>query len=160
MGDDRNDVVVADDDPAVREALADLIASHPDLELVGLATNHEQAIRAAVEHRPRVVIMDVHMPELDGIKATEEIMKRFPVPIVVASATLKKRDVDLAMKALEAGAVAVIENGPIWVRGGVQVVAADGEPYEVRNRQTLCRCGHSKNKPFCDGSHKEFGFEG
>ncbi len=57
-------------------------------------------------------------------------------------------------------AVAVIQDGPIWVRGGVQVVAADGEPYEVRNRQTLCRCGHSQNKPFCDGSHKEFGFEG
>jgi hypothetical protein len=57
-------------------------------------------------------------------------------------------------------AVAVIEDGPIWVRGGVQVVAADGEPYEMRNRQTLCRCGQSQNKPFCDGSHKEFGFEG
>jgi len=46
------------------------------------------------------------------------------------------------------------------VRGGVRVVAADGEDYEVRNRQTLCRCGQSQNKPFCDGSHKEFGFEG
>ncbi len=57
-------------------------------------------------------------------------------------------------------AVAVVENGPIWVRGGVQVVGADGTAYEVRNRQTLCRCGHSQNKPFCDGSHKEFGFEG
>jgi len=57
-------------------------------------------------------------------------------------------------------AVAVIENGPIWVRGGIQVVSADGTGYEVRNRQTLCRCGHSQNKPFCDGSHKEFGFEG
>ena len=54
----------------------------------------------------------------------------------------------------------MIQDGPIWVRGGVQVVAADGEPYEVRNRQTLCRCGRSQNKPFCDGSHKEFGFEG
>ncbi|GAA3362956.1 hypothetical protein GCM10017744_055750 [Streptomyces antimycoticus] len=43
---------MADDDPAVREALADLIDSHPDLELVGLAINHEQAVRAAVDHRP------------------------------------------------------------------------------------------------------------
>ena len=54
--------------------------------------------------------------------------------------------------------VAVTRDGPLWVRGGVQVVAADGTPYEVRNRQTLCRCGHSENKPFCDGSHKEVGF--
>lgn len=44
-------------------------------------------------------------------------------------------------------------SGPIFVRGGIEVVDADGEPYEVRNRVTLCRCGESKNKPFCDGSH-------
>jgi CDGSH-type Zn-finger protein len=44
-------------------------------------------------------------------------------------------------------------SGPIWVRGGVQVIAADGKAYEVRNRQALCRCGRSSNKPFCDGSH-------
>jgi CDGSH-type Zn-finger protein len=54
--------------------------------------------------------------------------------------------------------VAVIADGPLWVRGGVQVIAADGTPYEVRNRQTLCRCGSSKNKPFCDGSHRRVGF--
>jgi CDGSH-type Zn-finger protein len=54
--------------------------------------------------------------------------------------------------------IAVTRDGPLWVRGGVPVVAADGTTYEVRNRQTLCRCGHSENKPFCDGSHKEFGF--
>lgn len=45
------------------------------------------------------------------------------------------------------------EHGPLWVRGGIPVVSADGRPYEVRNRVTLCRCGHSKNQPFCDGSH-------
>ncbi len=49
-------------------------------------------------------------------------------------------------------------SGPIWVRGGIEVVSADGEPYEVRNRVTLCRCGQSGNKPFCDGSHVECGF--
>jgi CDGSH-type Zn-finger protein len=54
--------------------------------------------------------------------------------------------------------IAVTRDGPLWVRGGVQVVAADGTPYEVRNRVTLCRCGQSQNKPFCDGSHKEVGF--
>jgi len=43
--------------------------------------------------------------------------------------------------------------GPIWVRGGIPVVAADGQTYEIRNRMTLRRCGRSANKPFCDGSH-------
>jgi CDGSH-type Zn-finger protein len=55
-------------------------------------------------------------------------------------------------------AIGVIKDGPLWVRGGVQVVAADGTEYEVRNRQTLCRCGNSRNKPFCDGSHQDTGF--
>jgi CDGSH-type Zn-finger protein len=43
--------------------------------------------------------------------------------------------------------------GPLWVRGSVAVHGASGEPYEVRNRVTLCQCGASANKPFCDGSH-------
>jgi CDGSH-type Zn-finger protein len=44
-------------------------------------------------------------------------------------------------------------SGPLWVRGGIPLVGADGRAYEVRNRVTLCRCGQSGNKPFCDGSH-------
>ncbi len=43
--------------------------------------------------------------------------------------------------------------GPIWVRGGIPVESSDGKTYETRNRVTLCRCGRSSNKPFCDGSH-------
>jgi CDGSH-type Zn-finger protein len=49
-------------------------------------------------------------------------------------------------------------SGPIWLRGGVRLFAADGFQYQVRNRMTLCRCGASKNKPFCDGSHQSIGF--
>jgi len=44
-------------------------------------------------------------------------------------------------------------HGPIWLRGGIRVESADGYSYEIRNRVTLCRCGTSGNKPFCDGSH-------
>ncbi len=44
-------------------------------------------------------------------------------------------------------------SGPFWVRGGIPVYSADGKLYEERNRVTLCRCGKSTNKPFCDSSH-------
>jgi CDGSH-type Zn-finger protein len=47
------------------------------------------------------------------------------------------------------------EHGPLWVRGGIPVVSANGKEYTIRNRLTLCRCGKSWNKPFCDGSHVE-----
>jgi len=43
--------------------------------------------------------------------------------------------------------------GPLWVRGNILIAASDGQRYEIRNRVTLCRCGKSKNKPFCDSSH-------
>jgi CDGSH-type Zn-finger protein len=48
--------------------------------------------------------------------------------------------------------------GPLWIQGGVELVGADGAPYERRNRVTVCRCGASRNKPFCDGSHAAIGF--
>jgi CDGSH-type Zn-finger protein len=49
-------------------------------------------------------------------------------------------------------------SGPIWLRGSVQVTSADGFEYEQRNRVTLCRCGASQNKPFCDGTHADIAF--
>ncbi|NMC27394.1 MAG: iron-binding protein, partial [Syntrophomonadaceae bacterium] len=49
-------------------------------------------------------------------------------------------------------------SGPLWVRGGIPVESSDGSEYEVRNRVTLCRCGRSENKPFCDATHILVGF--
>lgn len=58
-----------------------------------------------------------------------------------------------------AATVGVVEDGPLFVAGGIPVHRADGEPLETRNRVTLCRCGGSSIKPLCDGTHKEIGFE-
>lgn len=50
-------------------------------------------------------------------------------------------------------------SGPLWVRGGIRIESPDGKPYEIRNRVTLCRCGASNNKPFCNGSHASIRFQ-
>jgi CDGSH-type Zn-finger protein len=50
-------------------------------------------------------------------------------------------------------------SGPIWVKGGIPVESAEGVEYETRNRATLCRCGRSGNKPFCNGTHVLTGFK-
>ena len=50
-------------------------------------------------------------------------------------------------------------SGPLWVKGGVPIECSDGKKYEVRKRVTLCRCGGSSNKPFCDGAHVVMGFD-
>jgi CDGSH-type Zn-finger protein len=49
-------------------------------------------------------------------------------------------------------------SGPLWARGGIMIKSHDGERYERRNRVTLCRCGMSDNKPFCNGSHASMNF--
>lgn len=50
-------------------------------------------------------------------------------------------------------------SGPLWVKGGIIIEGADGEPYIVTNRVTLCRCGRSKRMPLCDGTHVEVHFD-
>lgn len=50
-------------------------------------------------------------------------------------------------------------SGPLWVKGGIRIESANGKSYEIRNRVTLCRCGMSSNKPFCDGSHASIKFK-
>jgi len=55
--------------------------------------------------------------------------------------------------------VTVSKDGPYWLKGAVQVRSPDGSTYEPRNRSALCRCGGSKNKPFCDGTHWHIGFK-
>lgn len=55
--------------------------------------------------------------------------------------------------------VAVLPGGPLWVRGGIPITGSDGTQWEVSNRVTLCRCGQSANKPFCDGTHASLHFD-
>ncbi len=63
-----------------------------------------------------------------------------------------------SVEQLEGPSITVAKDGPYAVRG-VQVIAGDEGAYDARERQTLCRCGGSRNKPFCDGSHWYMGFK-
>jgi len=55
-------------------------------------------------------------------------------------------------------AVGVVADGPLWVTGGPAITVQGGPTLPARNRVTLCRCGGSRNRPYCDGTHKEIGF--
>lgn len=83
--------------------------------MVAEARNGREAVTGVARYRPDVVLMDLHMPDMDGVAATREIMQQTPVPIVIASASLKRQEVDLGLEALQAGAVSVIEKpqGPV-----------------------------------------------
>jgi CDGSH-type Zn-finger protein len=58
-----------------------------------------------------------------------------------------------------AAGIGAVDDGPLFVTGHVEVVRTDGSPLPDRNRTSLCRCGQSRNKPLCDGSHVAAGFE-
>lgn len=79
--------------------------------------------------------------------------------IVWDKATEKAQEphLDPSISILEDPGISV--SGPIWVKGGIKIYSADGTMYEVRNRVTLCRCGESSNKPFCDGTHSSSHFQ-
>ena len=102
-------LLIVEDSVTQREIFRRLFAEDGEFTVVAEAATGEEAILLVQKHQPDVVLMDIHMPGMGGIEATREIMRVCPVPIVVASATLRRQDVDLAMKALEAGAVSVIE---------------------------------------------------
>jgi two-component system chemotaxis response regulator CheB len=101
-------VVLVEDSVVQREILRRILSADSRFTIVGEARNGREAVRLVEGTGPDVVLMDIHMPDMNGVEATREIMKRFPVPIVIASATLKKHDMDIGLEALNAGAVTVI----------------------------------------------------
>jgi two-component system chemotaxis response regulator CheB len=101
-------VLVVDDSPTARALLKDILSGDPEVEVAGEARDGAEAVERTQRLRPDVVTMDLHMPRLDGLEATREIMITAPTPIVLVTASTRADDAGLAMEALRAGAVAVL----------------------------------------------------
>jgi DNA-binding NarL/FixJ family response regulator len=95
-------VLIADDQTIVREGLVTLLGLLPDVDVVGAATDGEEAVRLAAEHRPDVVLMDLRMPRCDGIEATRRIRESVPGTQVIVLTTYA--DDASVFAALQAGA--------------------------------------------------------
>ena len=99
-------VIIADDHPVVREGLGALINYQKDMKVVSEAANGRQAVRQFFLHRPDVILLDLRMPEMDGIAATKAILERMPRAKIIVLSTYKG-DEDV-YQALKAGAKAYL----------------------------------------------------
>jgi len=118
-------VVVVEDSPTVRELLVAILQGASGIQVVGVGSNGEDAVRLTRRMQPDVVTMDVHMPGVDGLEATRRIMRETPTPIVIVSAGLAQSNTDIAFEALRAGALTVVRSPGLGnFEGSAKVIQA------------------------------------
>jgi DNA-binding NarL/FixJ family response regulator len=120
-------VLVVDDDALVRAGLSMLLAGAEDIEIVGEAADGSEVARAVTEHRPAIVLMDIRMPGMDGLAATELLRTRADPPEVIVLTTFEADE--YVVRALRAGASGFLlkDTPPAELVRAVRAVAA-GEP--------------------------------
>src|ERR1051325_1251818 len=101
-------VLVVEDSATMRHHLREALAADPELEIIGEAVDGGQAVELCGRLRPDVVTMDMMLPTMTGLVATEHIMAEFPTPILVVSSA-DRRELFSTYNALAAGAVDVLE---------------------------------------------------
>jgi DNA-binding NarL/FixJ family response regulator len=95
-------LLISDDHPVVRAGLRGMLSAEPDFEVVGEATNGAEAVALTGELRPDIVLMDLRMPEVDGVTAISQIKEEYPETQVLVLTTYES-DADI-LRAIETGA--------------------------------------------------------
>lgn len=106
------EVLVVDDSPVAREVLAHIFQRDPEIRVVGLLKNGEEALEFLKETKPDVITMDLHMPGMDGFETTRRIMETYPTPVVIVSGSHDPDEMSRTFRAMEAGALAILERPP------------------------------------------------
>jgi NarL family two-component system response regulator LiaR len=99
-------VIIVDDHSMVRTGLATFLEVSDDLDLVGVATNGQEAVELCEQFQPDVMLMDLVMPEMDGVTATRIIRERWPRVQVIALTSFQEKD--LVHDAIQAGAISYL----------------------------------------------------
>jgi two-component system chemotaxis response regulator CheB len=102
-------VLLVEDSVTTRLFLTHLLESDPQIQVIGAVRDGQAALDFVRETQPDVVVMDIHMPRLDGFEATRLMMESHPVPIIICSATANIKDTVVTFRAMEAGAIACVE---------------------------------------------------
>ncbi|MBD2112052.1 MULTISPECIES: chemotaxis-specific protein-glutamate methyltransferase CheB [Cyanophyceae] len=98
-------LLLVDDSPVALVLLQRILREAPDMEVVGVAHNGQEALDMIATVKPTLICTDLHMPKMNGLELTEEVMARCPCPILVISASVQKEDTQTVFRILEAGAL-------------------------------------------------------
>jgi two-component system chemotaxis response regulator CheB len=101
-------ILLAEDSPTARVLLTDVLQADAELKVIGVAKDGAEAVVMTKQLLPNVIVMDFHMPEMNGLDATTQIMIEAPTPIVIVTASVDAREVAVSMNALRAGALTVM----------------------------------------------------
>jgi DNA-binding NarL/FixJ family response regulator len=147
-------VLIAEDHALVRAGLSELLANRDDVEVVGEAANGAEAVERAVELAPDVVLMDLSMPEVDGIEATRRIAVEAPDANVVVLTSFSDRE--RILQALDAGAVGYLlkDLDPDELHRGVQAAARGESPLAPKAAHAVISA-RSEARPSVELSSRE-----
>ena len=109
MTDRKINVLVVDDSAVGRMYLVHILESDPQIRVIATVNDGQAALDFIQTQLPDVVLMDIHMPNMDGFEATRRIMETRPVPIVICTASTSAKEVAITFRVLEVGAVACVE---------------------------------------------------
>ena len=112
-------VLIVDDSALIRSVMKEIIASQPDMEVVGVAPDPLVARELIKQTNPDVLTLDVEMPKMDGLDFLEKLMRLRPMPVVMVS-SLTERGSEITMRALELGAVDFVTKPKISIQSGMR----------------------------------------
>jgi two-component system, chemotaxis family, protein-glutamate methylesterase/glutaminase len=151
MEPDRIRVLIVDDSHTTQKLFSRILDDDHRFELVAVASNGREAVDYVARFKPDIVSMDLNMPLMDGMEATREIMQKNPVPILIVSSYYDVSDQEMAIQALDAGAVSIMPKPagighPDYqstVKGFLRMLRTLSEVKVVRRKTTY---RHSNNR--------------
>ena len=167
-------VLIVDDSPVVREFLRDWLAAEKDLQVIGEAKDGYEAFEMTKALAPGLVIMDIMMPRMNGLDATEKIMAYCPTPVLIFSSVVNDREMNIVFEAISRGRSDVLakpaefSDGEKSVRQGTGQEGAAAEQHprdppphgQVQDREARgFGAGRGQSRPgrrICHPGHRRF----